>query len=105
MSDHSLPSEFPLECLTKMFEIIRSDEGITSANIGEFVRHAYHVAGYGLYLWLGNEPPLIGGPSANKFIGAVLAEVAATPQEKIEAIPWPAIFQIVQLVLSLISKK
>lgn len=104
MSDHQpLPSEPPLECLKEMFRLIRS--GTVSENKGEFLRHAYHVSGYVLYLTVGDDKPLIGATKeqadAKMFASQLAEELMATPNEQIEAVPWqvimPLVLQIVQL--------
>lgn len=108
MSDHQpLPSEPPLECLKEMFRLIRS--GTVSENKGEFLRHAYHVTGYVLYLTVGDDKPLIGETKeqadAKEFGGLLAAEILATPQEQIEAIPWPVIIPMVLQILQLFARK
>lgn len=107
MSHHPFPDEVPLECVTEMFRLIR-DQAVMD-NLGEFLRHAYHVVGYGLYVFVGNEdaPPLIGttaeqaeGPK--QFLAAVASELAATPADAIKAVPWatllPLVLRIAQMV-------
>jgi hypothetical protein len=104
---HPLPSEPPLECLKDLFKLIRS--GTVSENMGDFLRHAYHVAGYALYLTVGDEKPLIGETKeeadAKEFGGLLAAEILATPTEQIEASPWPVIIPLVLQIMQLFVRK
>lgn len=100
---HLLPEEPPLECLGEMFRLIRSGE--VQNNMGEFLKHAWFVAGYGLYLVYGNGmPPRLGNPDdgPRKFVAAVAQQLSTTTPEQLQAVPWlqllPLVLQIVKLI-------
>lgn len=107
MSDnhYPLPTTPPLECVAEMFKMIR--DKTVAENWKDFSRHAYAVAGYGLYLLIGNEPPVMGADAdgPGKFGAAVAAELSATPPEAFAAIPWATLLPLILQIVSLFVKK
>lgn len=106
-SDHVLPSEPPLECIAKLFQMIRDDSW--KANIGECLTHVWHIAGYGLYLSVGRNNGPIGASEdqakRQAFATALATEVVQTPADKLTALPWGQILQLAMQIAQLFIRR
>lgn len=115
-----LPNTPPVECITDILRMIREKTIVTE--FPDFVRHVYEIAGYGLYLWLGNKP-LIGSQPGEYAatlcdtiteltqedvaytVGAIREKVLSVTDEDVKAVPWAVIIPLIFQLISLFRKK